>query len=298
MAAIIYYLFLKPLSLLPLRVLYIFSDILAFIFFRLIGFRKKVVLTNLKNSFPERSDAEIQAIAAKFYSHLCDVIVESVRSFSIPKEELLERVKVMNPEIFTPYYEQGQSIILAGGHYNNWEMTATSMAGQIPHHVAAIYKPFGNRFFNDKVKASRGQLGMEMVPKSSNKDLFKAAQEQAITIVLGTDQSPSNAKRAYWMEFLNQDTAVLFGTEKYAKQYGYPVVFGWVKKVKRGYYELTFEMVTDQPQQLPYGAITEMHTRLLEQEIRQAPAYWLWTHKRWKRKRSESQETVTDSASK
>jgi KDO2-lipid IV(A) lauroyltransferase len=288
MAAVLYYLFLKPLSLLPMRILYGISDLLYLLLYRLLGFRKEVVLTNLRNSFPEKSEQEIRQIAKRFYSHLFDVVIESVKSFSISKKELLSRVKVLNPEIFDPFYEKGKSIILAGGHYNNWEMAATALAGQIQHHVAAIYKPLGNSFFNDRVQQSRGQLGMELVPKAKNQSLFKEAQERAMAIVLGTDQSPSSGKRAHWMEFLNQDTAVLFGTEKYAKLYDYPVIFGWVEKVKRGYYEITFEVVVEHPQEEEHGAITEKHTRLLEQEIRQKPDYWLWTHKRWKRARTDS----------
>lgn len=287
MAAVLYYLFLKPLSLLPIRVLYVVSDVLYLLLYRLFGFRKKVVLSNLRNSFPEKSEKEIKQIANRFYSHLFDVVIESIKSFSISEQELLDRAKVLNPEIFDPFFKKGKSLILSAGHYNNWEMSATSLAGQIPHHLVALYKPLGNNLLNDKVQASRGQLGMELVPKSKNRDLFKDALKQPTAIVLGSDQSPSNAKKAYWMEFLNQDTAVLFGTEKYAKQYDYPVLTVWIEKVKRGYYELTFEVISEHPQEEEYGAITERHTRMLEQEIREKPEYWLWTHKRWKRKRED-----------
>jgi KDO2-lipid IV(A) lauroyltransferase len=286
MTALFYYVFLKPLSLLPLRVLYLLSDVLYLLLYRLAGYRKKVVMSNLQQSFPEKPQAEIDRLCARFYKHLCDIIVEVIHSFSISRKELLNRVKVLNPEIFQPFFDQGKSIILAGGHYNNWEIVATAMDAQIPHKVAAVYKPLGDRFLDQKMKATREQYGVKLVPKSKFIDLFEEATTTPMAITLATDQSPSNAKKAYWMEFLNQDTAVLFGTEKYAQQYDFPVIFGWVEKVRRGYFEITFEIVESDPVNAPYGAITKKHTRLLEAQIRKAPEFWLWTHKRWKKKRA------------
>lgn len=288
MTAIVYYLIIKPLSLLPLSILYVLSNGLYWLFYRLLGYRKEVVVSNLRNSFPERSEEEIQELCSRFYRHLCDVIVEVIRSFSISRAELLRRVKVLNPEIFQDCYDRGKSIIIAGGHYNNWEMVATATDPQIPHQVAAIYKPLRNKFLNKKMKESREQSGVELIPKEESKRLFARAEKEALALIVATDQSPSNAKRAYWTNFLNQDTAVLFGTERYAQLHDFPVVFGWVEKVRRGYYELTFEFVEENPKNAPYGAITEKHTRMLEAEIRQAPEYWLWTHKRWKKTREKS----------
>ncbi|MCG8330375.1 MAG: lysophospholipid acyltransferase family protein [Chitinophagales bacterium] len=288
MSAIFYYLLIKPLSLLPMSILYLLSDGIYFILYRTFKYRKKVVWNNISNSFPEKSAIEVEKICADFYRHFCDIIVETIRSFSITKEELLRRVKVVNPEVCDAFYKKGQSVILAAGHYNNWEMAATAMAAQVPQRLLAIYKPLRNAFFDAKMKNSRGQLGMELIPKEKNKKAFEEAQEEPCCIILATDQSPSNSKRAYWMEFLNQDTAVLFGVERYAQLYNFPVVFGWVKKVKRGHYEIRFEVAIENPTEQAYGAITEKHTRMLEEEIRQDPTYWLWTHKRWKRKREEA----------
>jgi len=285
MTAIVYYLIIKPLSLLPLSILYVLSDGLYLIIYRMLGYRKKVVVNNLRNSFPERSEAEIQELCSRFYRHFCDLIVEVIRAFSISRAELLHRVKVLNPEIFQEHYDKGTSIIIAGGHYNNWEMLATATNPQIPHQVAAIYKPLRNEFLNRKMKESREQSGVEFYPKSKSKSLFKRAEQEPIAILLATDQSPSNAKRAYWTNFLNQDTAVLFGTERYAQLHDFPVIFGWAEKVSRGHYEVTFEFVEEDPKHATYGAITEQHTQMLERQIRKAPEFWLWTHKRWKKTR-------------
>lgn len=285
MGKVLYYLLIKPLSFLPLPLLHRISDGLSWLLYRVVGFRKEVIMGNLQRSFPDKSERERQRIAREYYRHLCDLMVESVRCFSISRDELLRRGKVVNPEIFAPYAERNQPLILAAGHYNNWELTATALPMQIPHKVVGLYKPFKDPFFNQKMTASRGQYGMEMVSIRDTKTYFE--QDKGCNITLfATDQSPSNPKRAYWTRFLNQDTAVLYGTERYARLYNYPVLFGRIAKVARGQYEIHFETITDDPSSLPEGAITEAHTRMLEAEILEQPEYWLWSHRRWKHLRS------------
>ena len=288
MSRILFYLLIKPLSLLPIGVLLRISDVVFFILYYIIGYRKKVVLNNLQNSFPDKSPKEIERISKKFYQHLCDLIVESVRLFSISEQEVVERCKVVNPEIFEEYYQKGQSILVTAGHYNNWEMMAVGCNPQIPHQMMGIYSSLSNPFFDKKLKESRAKFGIDLVAKQEVKSYFLENKNRPTASFFGTDQSPSSSKRAHWMEFLNQDTAVLFGTEKYAKEYNYPVLFGYIRKVRRGYYEMEFVTVEDEPLQTAHGEITEKHTRLLEEEIKNLPQYWLWTHRRWKRKREEA----------
>lgn len=284
MNVVLFYLLLKPLSYVPLPLMYRLSDVLSWLLFRVVGFRKKVILGNLQRSFPEKPDQEIDRIAREYYRHLCDLVVEAVRSFSISKEEIKRRGKMVNPEILEPFYERQQPVILCAGHYNNWEMTATAMPMYIRHRVVGLYKPLKDRFFNQKITDSRSRFGMDMVSIRKTREFFQ--EDHGISIILfATDQAPSNPNRAYWTEFLNQDTAVLFGTEAYARKYNYPVVFGYIEKVKRGYYEIRFKVITEDPASLPVGAISEAHTRLLEEEIREKPEYWLWSHRRWKHTR-------------
>ncbi|MCO6476429.1 MAG: hypothetical protein J5I94_07400 [Phaeodactylibacter sp.] len=280
-----YYLFIKPLSLLPLRVSYLLSDLLYFVLYYVLRYRRKVVFTNLRNSFPEKSAEEIEAIARKFYQHFCDLSMEAIHNFSISKEELVARCRLRNPELLEQFYRQGKSIIIASGHYNNWEMAALAFDLQASHQGVGIYKPLRNAFLDGKLRQSRAKYGLELVPKDKTKAFFLENSHRLTAPMLATDQSPSKSINVYWARFLNQDTAVLFGTEKYAREFNYPVVYGHIYKMRRGYYEMVFEIVEDKPSEAPHGAITEKHTKVLEKDIQEAPQYWLWTHKRWKRKR-------------
>jgi KDO2-lipid IV(A) lauroyltransferase len=285
--AVIYYLFLKPLSLLPLPVLYVLSDLIYVLVYHLLGYRKKVVWQNLKNAFPDHSDAELKKIMAGFYSHFCDLVMETLRMFSMGADEARKRCPVTNPELLEALYKKGRSIIVVAGHYNNWEMAALSVGLQTSFRPAGIYHPFKNKFMDGKFISSRGQFGMKLVPKHETKAYFQSTLDKMDAVLFGADQSPHNVRKAYWTWFLHQETAVMFGAEKYAVEYDYPVVFGHVRKLRRGYYEMEFELITDQPKTLPFGEISERHTRILEKDIQKAPQYWLWTHRRWKRVRPE-----------
>ncbi len=290
MAPVLYYLILKPLSLLPLSILYRISDLLYLILYRLAGFRKKVVFANLRNAFPDKPEKEIKAIAGKFYAHFCDLLIESVRMFSMPKEEVLRRCSLANMELIEQYAQKGKSLIVAAGHYNNWELAAVSFSIQSPHTIVGIYKPLANAFFDRKLQASRSRFGMELVSKKDIKPFFAGNTHRLTTTLFATDQSPANSFQAYWMRFLNQETGVLFGAEKYAREYNYPVIFGLIRKLRRGYYEMEFVLVEDEPGNSPHGTITQKHTQVLEACILEAPQYWLWTHKRWKKQRPEGVE--------
>jgi KDO2-lipid IV(A) lauroyltransferase len=285
MSKILYYVILKPLSLLPLAVTYRLSDFLFYLNYYVIGYRKTVVLNNLSNAFPEKTATEIDEIAKRFFRHFCDLIVEAIRVFSMPEKEMLRRCQLKNPELLEDYYKQGKSVIIIAGHYNNWELAATACDLQIPHQTVGIYKPLRDPFINKLIQDSRMRFGLQLMEKKKVKQGFEENQERLTATLFGADQSPVVPSKAYWMNFLNQDTAVMFGSEKLAKTYDLPVVFGRVIKLKRGYYHFEFETVEDHPTQSPHGSITERHTRILEQEIIKAPQYWLWTHKRWKHKR-------------
>lgn len=285
MGKILFFLFIKPLSFLPFSILYRISDFFYLIVYYIFGYRKKVVFDNLKNSFPNKTEHEITIIAKGFYSHFCDLIIESIKMFGISKEELIQRCKVRNPELMESYFQQGKSLIIPAGHYNNWEMAATASNLQIPHQPIAIYAPLKSVFFNNLIKKSRAKFGVELSPKKEVKAGFEKDKNRLTAILFGADQSPSSVHSAYWTTFLNQETGVMMGSEKYAIEYDYPVVFGKVIKVKRGYYEFEFITLEDNPRDTSFGEISEKHTRLLEKIILKNPEYWLWSHKRWKRKK-------------
>ncbi len=282
--ALLYYLVIIPISLLPFPLLYGFSDFLFVLFYYIIGYRKKIVLGNIQRSFPEKSHKEHMEICKKFYRHFCDLILESLKTFTISEKQVLKRVTCKNPEVIDKYYDRKQSVIIAGGHYNNWEIFAVAVNALIKHKAIGIYKPLTNTYFDKKMRDTRSKYGLYMISTKIVKQVFEEEANNLTATIFAIDQSPSNPKSAHWMKFLNQDTAVLFGTEKYAKEYNYPVVYGRINKEKRGHYNFELFDVTDQPASTAHGEITEKITRLLEKDIQHIPQYWLWSHRRWKHK--------------
>lgn len=285
MGRFFFLLFIKPLSYLPLPILYRISDCFYLLVYYVVKYRRKVVFTNLKNAFPNKSTQELTTIAKRFYQHFCDLLVESLKMFSISKEEIIKRCRVINPELIAKYAKQGKSLIIPTGHYNNWEMAAATINLQIPHQPIVIYSPLQNKFFNQLIKSTRTQFGLELLSKKEIKTGLTTTPNRLRAIIFAADQSPVLARAAYWTSFLNQETGVMIGTAKYAKQYDYPVVFGKITKVKRGYYEIEFIPLVDDPKRYTFGEITEKHTRQLEAIIIENPRYWLWSHRRWKRKK-------------
>lgn len=283
--SLLYHLIIIPISRLPFPLLYGLSDFLFFLFYYMLGYRKKIVLGNIQRSFPELSHQQQVAICKKFYKHFCDLILESLKTFTISEKEVSKRVVCKNPEVIDKYYDRNQSVILAGGHYNNWEIFAVAVDQLIKHKTIGIYKPLSNLYFDKKMRETRSKYGLHMISTKIVKQVFEEEKKNLTATIFAIDQSPSNPKSAHWMKFLNQDTAVLFGAEKYAKEYNYPVVFGRLNKEKRGHYSLEFFDVTDQPAATAHGEITEKTTQILEQDIRHLPQYWLWSHRRWKHKK-------------
>jgi len=285
-AKLFYYFLILPISLLPYTVLYIISDILFLVLYRITGYRKEIVFINLKRSFPKKNEQELRRIMSKFYRHLCDIIMEGIKGFSISEKQLRKRLIIKNPEFSNYFADKGRSIIFVGGHYNNWEICAQAFSMYSNHKCIGIYKPLSDEFLDQKIYTSRSKYGMNLVSMKQTKKSFE--EEGGVkAIVFGSDQNPSNPKRAHWMSFLNQDTAVLFGVEKYSKEYNWPVVYVSIKKVKRGHYEVEYSLITDNPAEQPHGKITEDFTKRLEEDIINQPEYWLWSHKRWKHKRKK-----------
>jgi KDO2-lipid IV(A) lauroyltransferase len=284
-SALLYYLLLYPLSLLPFRVLHVISTCIFFVLYYVVGYRKEVVRRNIRNSFPEKPEAEQKKIVKKFYRHLCDVLLESQKMFSISEETLEKHITCSNPEIVNRYFEQGKNVIIAVGHYNSWELMLTGFNTFIKHKAAVIYQPLRNTFLDKKLRDARSERGTLMIPAQKVKEFFSTPSKELHATVFAIDQSPPNPEKSYWMNFLHQDTPVLFGTEKYAKDFNQPVVYARLNKIKRGYYRLEFSDVVSNPAATAYGEITEKVTKLLENDIISQPEFWLWSHKRWKHKR-------------
>lgn len=242
-------------------------------------------MQNIRNSFPEKTSEEHTEIAKKFYHHLCDLIMESLKTFTISHKQVHKRMICKNPETVNRYFEKNKSVILAGGHYNNWELFAVAIDEIVKHQSIGIYLPLKNKFFDEKMRRTRSKYGLRMISTRTVKQVFEQEKNNLTAIVFAIDQSPSKPDNCYWTKFLKQDTAVSFGTEKYAKEYDYPVIFGRVFKPKRGHYVLEFEMACEHPTQTANGEITRKITEMLEEDILLQPEFWLWSHRRWKLKK-------------
>ncbi len=270
----------------PLRVLYIFSDIIFFIVYHLVAYRKQVVHTNLKNAFPDKSDKEIRKTGKEFFSHFCDSFVETIKLWTISEKEIKKRCKFLEPEFFDRYKESGKSVIAILGHYGNWEwMSSFPLWKDV--NLLPIYKPLHNKVFDKLYIELRERFGAKTLPKDDTLRTmlgYRNRKEFTITVFLG-DQTPNKQSIHYWTRFLNQDTPILQGTERIAKKLDQAVIFINMQKVKRGYYEVEFIPLFDHPKETEDYEITEKHTRSLEEIIRKQPAYWLWSHKRWKHKK-------------
>jgi len=282
-----YYLTLPLLfgvSYLPMWLLYRISDVFYFLIYYVVGYRKKVVFQNLRRSFPEKSEKEIEAIAKGFYEYFCDFLVETVKAFTISKETLLKRVTLDTGGIYKKLEAEGRASITAMGHYGNWEWGALAYSATNTYQLNTIYKRLPQAKFEALVYKMRVQFGVRPVEMN---EVFKTMvrrikhEKHAGTFCFLTDQTP-HPDFAYWTNFLNQDTPVFPGTEKMARKFNLPVVFVNIHRVRRGHYHLTAEMLAEDPKALPEGEITERHTRRLEQAIVEHPAPWLWSHKRWK----------------
>jgi len=283
MNKLLYYLLLVPISRLPFYILYGISNGLYVIMYRIFGYRKTVVRKNLTNSFPEKSAAEIRTIEKAFYRHLCDLIIESVKNFTISEKVAHERMKIVNPELLKSYFNKGQNVILVGGHYNNWELFALAIAGQIKHTPMALYSPLNNTFWNEKIIASRSKYGLHMLRLDPILQKIKKEKEAQFAVIFGSDQSPRRSQLVHFTNFLSQETAVAYGAERMARELDIPIIAGSNIKVSRGHYKIVFTLVSDDHGKFKKGEITADFTKLLEKDILGAPQYWLWTHRRWKR---------------
>ncbi|NNC85952.1 MAG: lipid A biosynthesis acyltransferase [Bacteroidia bacterium] len=291
MNAVIYYLalpFIYVIAYLPFSVLYMLSDLLYVLVYFVIGYRKDVVFTNLRNSFPEKTEDELEQIARKFYSYFCDLMLETVKTLTMSKKTARKRMTVTNVEVFERYYQQKQSVIIVMGHWGNWEMGGVRFAAEPIHQLFVIYHPLANKHFNKLIYRMRTRLGNGLYAmRNVTRGMVENKNKITATAFIA-DQTPS-PKNCHWTTFLNQDTPVFTGTGKYAKKFKYPVVYVGVKRTKRGYYDVIVEDLIPNPDKYTEIEILEKFTKRLELDIQQIPEIWLWTHKRWKHKRQTSE---------
>jgi KDO2-lipid IV(A) lauroyltransferase len=249
------------------------------------GYRKQVVNTNLRTAFPNKKEAEIKSLSKKFFKHFVDLIFESIKSFTISEKEIKERYIYKNPELINELTKQGKSVALVGAHQANWEW-AFGLPFPIDINCFGAYTKIQNPYFEKKIKASRTKFGFEGVPTTLfNRTISARAAEKLQTLyILLSDQSPKVRKTRYWTIFLNVKVPVHTGAEILAKKYDLIVINMNTTKIKRGYFETEFELITDSPKSFDDFEITEKFLEITERNISKQPECYLWTHKRFKHK--------------
>ena len=271
------------LSKLPMRILYLKSDFFYFLIYYVIGYRKKVVLDNLQLAFPNKPLKELLIIRKKFFKHLMDLMMESVKAFSISEKEILKRYTYENPQLVNKFAKEGKSIALVGAHQANWEWS-TSLPKVLNIDVLGAYTKLNNKYFEKKVRDSREKFGVIGYKTS---DMVRGMQQRFSdkkqgAYILLSDQSPQPHKTYYWRDFFNIKVPVHTGAEMLAKKFDLVVINYVTKKVKRGYYKTEFQLITENPKDFENYQITDLYTELTEKNILNQPEFYLWSHKRFK----------------
>ncbi len=254
--------------------------------YRVAGYRKEVVFQNLRNSFPEKSEKEIEQIARRFYSHLCDLFLETFKTLTISRNSMLGHCS-MTPralKLMNDFAARNKNIVLVMGHFGNWEWGGNTFSILCKQQLYVIYHPLRNQYFNGLISGMRMRFGSKLIAMKETFRVMAAQRKELNATAFIADQSPP-PETAYWTTFLNQDTPVFWGTEKVSKKLDYPVVYINLIKKQRGIYELDAELLVPEPKTTGEGEILELFTRRLEKDIQAHPDIWLWSHRRWKHKR-------------
>jgi KDO2-lipid IV(A) lauroyltransferase len=283
---LLFYPLLWLVSKLPFRLLYLFSDGIYVIVYHLIGYRKKIVRQNIGLALPHLSDKERLVIEKKFFHHLCDIFLEMIKTITISEEEISKRYQLTNLDFYLEMEKKQKSIALMCAHYASYEW-AVSMNKHTSFEGYGIYKKLSNPHFDKLVKDIRNRFKATLI---TTRETIPTIQKNFSTGHLGTygfasDQSPQLSKAYHWHSFMGIEVPVHTGAEMLAKRFDMNVIFLRTKKVKRGYYEATFELLSDDVKSVPNYAITDEFLKLVEKQIYEAPEYYLWTHKRWKHRR-------------
>lgn len=276
---------LKLASRLPLSLLYGGAAGMYFIVYHLIRYRRKVVRGNLRNSFPEKTESERITLERKYYRNLCDLVVESVKTPALKPEEISRRMVFKNPEVINAFQEQGRSVLVLAMHYGNWEWLLR-MPLVVKHHPFFVYKPLQNEVFDQYLNHVRERFGGETISMSLTlKKLLDAERKKYPVLTwLAADQTPP-WNHPFWTVFLHQPTQFFNGPAKLARRFNQPVFFQHIRRIKRGFYETWFELLTENPARLSEEEITLAYVKKAEQVIREHPENYLWSHRRWKNRK-------------
>ena len=279
------------LSIHPYWLLYLKSDFYYVLTYHLIRYRRKVVRENLLRSFPEKDAKAVKTIEKHFYRNLCDLFVEAPKMLNMKPDGYKYRINYTNPELLTQLYEQHKSVFYAIPHSGNWEWFGKMTCDLTAHNCMAVYKKVQNPVFEQLMLYLRTKdVPLEMVESNSALRRLTQLRDSCNAVLMVADQTPHGLASDYWTEFLHQDTCWFTGLERIAKMLDYAVVFVAMKRTGRGRYEVTFELITDQPKETEKGYIMEQYVRCVERFIQDQPDNWLWSHRRWKHQRPQKEE--------
>lgn len=273
---------LNSLSSLSWKNTFLLSDGLSWLLFDMFGYRKKVILGNLRNSFPDKTESEIAVVAKDFYKHFTDLILETIKFRTASPDVIRDRLQG-DISIVHDLYEQNKSIVFLMAHRGNWELANLFSSLCFSHDCIVVYHSVRNKGFDKWMLELRTRFGAKLVPMDMILPELQKPRDKPFVVVLVNDQSP-NPKTAYWTTFLNQDTGIFRGVETIARRMNLTVLYAEFSKVegRRGYYHVEITPITDCPKELPPNEILEKQVRILEKDIRRQPANWLWSHRRWK----------------
>ncbi len=258
------------------------AALLYYPLYYLVGYRKKVVRENLSRSFPEKTLKEILEIEKTFFKYFVNLVFEIIKMASISKSQLKKRVKFNNLQQIEAYFSKGESVLACTGHYGNWEMCMLALGLNITAKPYVIYKPLSNAIFENWFYRFRTRFGNAFVAMRQTLRMVIATKNEPTMFCFASDQTPVREETQYSLQFLNQDTAVLLGLEKIALQTNRPVFYFDVISVKKGYYEVNCVPLCLEPKASQGHQITDLLFEFLAKSIKKDPAYWLWSHRRWK----------------
>lgn len=271
------------LSLFPIKFVFFLSEILTIIVYHIIGYRRKVVRENLRKSFPEKSEREIEHISRKYYRHLSIMVVENIFLRFVSKRKMAKRIKFENIQLLDEYYKQRKNIIIMLGHFGNWEYGA-SISRFCSYKSAAVYKKLTSPVFDKIYYDIRNHLGSDPIEMAESFRKVSALNNSPdpFALLMVADQSPMQSDSQHWLKFLNQDTGVFLGSEKLAKRFDFSVFYLHLQRTSKGSYKGILKLITDAPKETKANHITEKYFKYLEESIKENPRNWLWSHRRWK----------------
>jgi len=284
----IFYPLIWLISILPFKILYLLSDFLYLILYYIIGYRKKLILSNLKKVFPDKSENELKNIRQKFYHHFVDIFLEMIKTFTISKLQIKKHYKFTNVSLLDGINKRGKSIVLVGSHYGNWEwMISLQMHTKIVSY--GTYTRLSNKVLEGKIKTTRERFGGGLLLQEHTIKRMAADYQDNKKRLYGllSDQSPQLFKATYWSDFLGVRVPIHVGAEKLAKRYNCAYVYMQVTKVKRGYYEINFELISENTKEVPDYELTDLYLKKIEKQIKEKPEFYLWSHNRFKHEGKE-----------